>query len=420
MTLVLRKDGTYEADVTHAGTRVHLSLRTTRKREAETRHQAVLALVKHGPAEVLAAVRRRRLSLEVVAAAFEAGRGFAGLLPDTTPTVAPWPTLAEAIREYLADAEANPRRAAGTVRRATRSLGIVAAALGADTPVDQITPDAAERWAQQLVATPDRSLWALVQPLIYGRALYAWLAKREAKRAHRERRGPRPLPCPIEAEWIPPRPDGRTRFLTAAEVQALVRETPPSFLAAVGLGLYAGLRAGEVQALRVEDLAGDVVHVRSKPHWDARQKKPWRPKSGKPRSVVVGPWLARVLATQAATVGTGWLFPAPRTAAPRDTEWFRRQFRAICDRAGLPYGLANDQVTYHTLRHTFAAHHVMSGTDLFTLSELLGHADLRMLKRTYGHLSPDHRAQTAARLEAALAPETAPDLPRIHTGGRAV
>ena len=31
----------------------------------------------------------------------------------------------------------------------------------------------------------------------------------------------------------------------------------------------------------------------------------------------------------------------------------------------------------HTLRHTFATHHVASGTSLRTVQEVLGHADLK-------------------------------------------
>jgi integrase len=47
-------------------------------------------------------------------------------------------------------------------------------------------------------------------------------------------------------------------------------------------------------------------------------------------------------------------------------------------------GIANFR--FHDLRHTFASHYMMNGGELYTLSKILGHKDLKMTQR-YAKLS---------------------------------
>ena len=53
--------------------------------------------------------------------------------------------------------------------------------------------------------------------------------------------------------------------------------------------------------------------------------------------------------------------------------------------------------TWHCNRHTFASRLVMSGVDLRTVAELLGHRTLQMAMR-YAHLAPEHQASAVDRL----------------------
>ena len=57
-----------------------------------------------------------------------------------------------------------------------------------------------------------------------------------------------------------------------------------------------------------------------------------------------------------------------------------------------------DDVTFHTLRHTFASWAVMRGVALKELQELLGHSSLAMTMR-YAHLAPEHLRTAISRLE---------------------
>lgn len=63
----------------------------------------------------------------------------------------------------------------------------------------------------------------------------------------------------------------------------------------------------------------------------------------------------------------------------------------VSGRRVLPRG----QLT-HILRHTFAAHFMMSGGNILALQKILGHHDIKMTMRCYAHLAPDH-LETALR-----------------------
>ena len=65
---------------------------------------------------------------------------------------------------------------------------------------------------------------------------------------------------------------------------------------------------------------------------------------------------------------------------------------------------------FNDLRHTFASHLAMAGTDLLTLKDLLGHTNIQMTTRC-SHLYQEHKAQAVTRLDNRFAAETQAESP---------
>ena len=75
------------------------------------------------------------------------------------------------------------------------------------------------------------------------------------------------------------------------------------------------------------------------------------------------------------------------------SSWFPKFIRAN----KLPH------VTYHGLRHTYGSILIAMGMDLESIAELLGHEDIQMLVRTYGHnVKKEANKEAAALIDKAL------------------
>jgi len=78
-------------------------------------------------------------------------------------------------------------------------------------------------------------------------------------------------------------------------------------------------------------------------------------------------------------------------------------FRTAVKALGLNEGRTDhrQRVVFHTLRHTFASWHVESGTDLYTVKELMGHGSITMTER-YSHLGQNTLQIAVKNLEKSI------------------
>ncbi len=185
------------------------------------------------------------------------------------------------------------------------------------------------------------------------------------------------------------------RFLTEAEYQRLLRECShkPRDAAIIELFLQTGMRLSELAKLQLQDID---IPKRITPDPDNMGYVRVRRKGGKYVYIPLNHKACKALAA--------YLLVRPDIAG--ETALFISQFkrpmsiRAIQERVTKYAQEAGIQATsVHVLRHTMATHHVARGTDLKTVQEILGHADL---KTTSIYVSLAKTAQRKALQEHAL------------------
>ena len=185
----------------------------------------------------------------------------------------------------------------------------------------------------------------------------------------------------------------RLRFLTKDEARLLLKEldkASPDFADICRVSLYAGLRLGEIFALRVQ-------HV----HLDVAIMDVLDAKAGT-RQAFINDELAIVLARHMkGKRPEAYVFT--QSDGVSQMRYLSNAFTRAVKRLGFNEGVedARLKVVFHTLRHTFASWLVQKGVPLYTVADLMGHSTITMTKR-YAKLANDDRRAAIAKLEGLL------------------
>jgi len=191
----------------------------------------------------------------------------------------------------------------------------------------------------------------------------------------------------------------RERYATPAEAAALIAAVPATDRPVWATAMYAGLRRGELQALRAEDvdLANGVIRVEF--GWEYRDGQiPLKSNAGR-RKVPIPAVLRSFLETRFAECGYSGadrLFAFVSAASSFDPGKLTKR----ADRAWATAGL--ERITLHECRHTFASLMIAAGVNPKALQSFMGHANISITLDRYGHLMPGSEGEAADLLDAYL------------------
>ena len=209
-------------------------------------------------------------------------------------------------------------------------------------------------------------------------------------------------------------PQSVVRALSAAEVQRLLMVARGERLEGMYyLAIVTGMRVGELLGLRWSDVDWErqgvsVVRQVSRVRGRGLVFEPVKTAAGN-RLVALGGDGLDVLRAQRVRVdswrefaGEGWfendlIFPNS-LGKPLDFRRVGREFRAVCDRAGL------GAVRFHDLRHTSASLMLRARVPALVVSERLGHSDVGITLNVYSHVIAEMQSEAAAAIESVVRP----------------
>lgn len=185
--------------------------------------------------------------------------------------------------------------------------------------------------------------------------------------------------------------DARTRFLSREELERLklaldekmfrkgttdFNQTNLRMRLIVLIAVSTGMRSAEIHRLHWSDVMyrEELIAV------DARLK------GGPPRVVPMPSELAEEIRRFPAMIGEDRIFP-PTRGDKTGRQRLKGSFDGLLKRANIR------NFRFHDLRHTFASWYMMNGGDLYELSKLLGHANIKMTER-YAKLARAHMTKT--------------------------
>lgn len=164
------------------------------------------------------------------------------------------------------------------------------------------------------------------------------------------------------------------------------------------LTLYTGIRIGELCALTWEDVTDHYIIINKTMYRAKGENNKTEIKIGSPK-----------------TVSSNRKIPMPQFLLPYIRKYRHNGYvlsadkQLFCEPRLMQLKFAKmiteckiDKTNFHVLRHTFATRCIEAGVDVKTLSEMLGHSDVKTTLNRYVHSSFELKQQSMKQLELSL------------------
>jgi integrase/DNA-binding XRE family transcriptional regulator len=201
---------------------------------------------------------------------------------------------------------------------------------------------------------------------------------------------------PITGVQVPAVRGGRNRIAAPEECRLLLDALPQRDRGLWATAMYAGLRRGELMALRITDIDLEREIITVSRGWDTLIGE-ITTKSGRVRVVPVSAALRHELERHLGAIG--WTDGLAFGIGP----WRPFNSTPLAKRAERGWNAVGLQrITLHECRHTFASLMIAAGVNAKALSAYMGHANISITMDRYGHLMPGNEREAAGMLDAYL------------------
>ncbi len=199
---------------------------------------------------------------------------------------------------------------------------------------------------------------------------------------------------PTDGTKLPKKKQPSLRILNDAEIDTLMKAIEDNEI--WGDFFYTeittGLRRGEICGLKWTDFdeENNTLYINRTIHMQKGGKiYEGEPKTGKGKRKIILPQSTADILKKRARISE-WIFPDiydPTKPVKPSSAYYR--MKIILKKVGLP------SIRFHDLRHTFATHALVSGVDVKTLSEILGHTRPSFTLDTYTHVTSDMKKRAS-------------------------